>query len=171
MLQEILSKYQYIANPLTLSVIGWLLIYLFFVFFIFFYRFFSLSGWISKESSSLSSMLMGNILSTSSALHSCKERSEKIDKYFYKCVVKFDFTGKYYFKVTYKDERIGGGIITIAENILEKIYEMEFGTWEIKDNKMHFYDTKGNLLASFALYDNFGNPSSESVFLRKKIDN
>ncbi len=81
MLQEILSKYQYIANPLTLSVIGWLLIYLFFVFFIFFYRFFSLSGWISKESSSLSSMLMGNILSTSSALHSCKERSEKIDKY------------------------------------------------------------------------------------------
>ena len=96
---------------------------------------------------------------------------EKIDKYFYKCVVKFDFTGKYYFKVTYKDERIGGGVITIAENILQKIYEMEFGTWEIKDNKMHFYDTKGNLLASFALYDSFGNPSSESVFLRKRIDN
>ena len=76
MLQEILSKYQYLANPITLAVIGWLLLYLFFVFFVFFYRFFSLSSWIKKENVNLNGMLMGGVLSTSSSLTSCKERSD-----------------------------------------------------------------------------------------------
>ena len=79
MLQEILSKYQYLANPITLTVIGWLLLYLFFVFFVFFYRFFSLNSWISKENNSLNGMLMGGVLSASSALASCKERSDDIN--------------------------------------------------------------------------------------------
>jgi len=78
-LQEILSKYQYLANPITLTVIGWLLLYLFFVFFVFFYRFFLLSSWIKKENANLNGMLMGGVLSTSSSLASCKERSD--DKY------------------------------------------------------------------------------------------
>jgi biopolymer transport protein ExbB/TolQ len=80
-LPEILSKYQYLANPITLSVIGWLLIYLFFVFFIFFYQLFFLNSWISKEKSSVDSILMGGILSSASALNSCKERVDKIDNY------------------------------------------------------------------------------------------
>ena len=77
MLHEILSKYQYLTNPVTLTVIGWLLLYLFFVFFVFFYRFFSLTAWISKENSSLNGMLMGGVLSTSSSLYSCKARDDK----------------------------------------------------------------------------------------------
>ena len=80
MLPEILSKYQYLANPLTLTVIGWLLLYLFFVFFVFFYRLFSLNSWISKENASLNGLLMGGILSVNSSLNSCKERSDKIDR-------------------------------------------------------------------------------------------
>jgi biopolymer transport protein ExbB/TolQ len=79
-LPEILSKYQYLANPITLTVIGWLLLYLFFVFFVFFYRLFSINSWIKQENESLSSLLMGGILSSSSSLNSCKERTEKINK-------------------------------------------------------------------------------------------
>jgi len=79
-LQEI-SNYQYLANPITLSVIGWLLLYLFFVFFVFFYKLFTLNSWINKENDSLNSLLMGGILSSSSSLHSCKERSENLTKY------------------------------------------------------------------------------------------
>ena len=79
MLPEILSKYQYLANPITLSVIGWLLLYLFFVFFTFFYRLFSLNSWIDKENSILSSILMGGSLSNQASLYSCKERSDKLD--------------------------------------------------------------------------------------------
>jgi biopolymer transport protein ExbB/TolQ len=77
-LQEI-SNYQYLANPITLSVIGWLLLYLFFVFFVFFYRFFSLNSWIKKENESLNTLLMGGILATNSSLNSCKEK--KTSKY------------------------------------------------------------------------------------------
>ena len=79
MLPEILSKYQYLANPITLSVIGWLLLYLFVVFFVFFYRLFNLNAWISKENSSLNGLLMGGTLSTNSSLNSCKNRTDNID--------------------------------------------------------------------------------------------
>ena len=81
MLQEILSKYHYLANPITLTVIGWLLFYLFFVFFIFFYRLFSLNSWISKENNSLNGLLMSGILSINSSLNSCKERTENIENH------------------------------------------------------------------------------------------
>jgi len=74
-LPEILSKYQYLANPITLTVIGWLLLYLFFVFLMFFYRFFSLNSWIKKENDSLNSLIMGGTISTSSSLNSCIERA------------------------------------------------------------------------------------------------
>ena len=80
MLEEILSKYQYLANPVTLSVIGWLLLYLFFVFFVFFYNYFSLNGWIKREISSLNTLLMGGDLSNDSALNSCRERTIKVDR-------------------------------------------------------------------------------------------
>jgi len=79
-LLETLSKYQYLANPITLTVIGWLLLYLFFVFFVFFYRLFSLNSWISRENSSLNSLLMGGVLSANSSLNSCKERTDDVNK-------------------------------------------------------------------------------------------
>ena len=79
MLLENLSNYQYLANPITLTVIGWLLLYLFFVFFVFLYRYFNLSSWIKKENNSLNALLMGGMLSSSSSLNSCKERSENVD--------------------------------------------------------------------------------------------
>jgi biopolymer transport protein ExbB/TolQ len=75
-LPELLSKYQYLANPITLTVIGWLLLYLFLVFLIFFYRLFSLNSWIKKENNSLNSLIMGGNISTVSSLNSCIERSD-----------------------------------------------------------------------------------------------
>ena len=78
MLQEILSKYQYLANPITLTVIGWLLLYLFFVFFVFFYKLFTFNSWINKEVDSLNSLLMGGILSTNSSLNVCREKGDEI---------------------------------------------------------------------------------------------
>ena len=77
MLQEI-SNYQYLANPITLTVIGWLLLYLFFVFFIFFYRLFSINSWIKKEIESVNSLLMGGVLSTTSSLASCTKEDTNI---------------------------------------------------------------------------------------------
>jgi len=79
-LLENLSNYQYLANPVTLTVIGWLLLYLFFVFFVFFYRLFSLNSWISKENDSLNTLLMGDTLSDNSSLNLCKEKTESIDR-------------------------------------------------------------------------------------------
>ena len=94
---------------------------------------------------------------------------EKIDKYFYRCIVNFDFVGKYCFKVEYKDNRIGGGIVTIKENILEKIYNHTFGNWEVKNNKMYFYDLEGNELAVYNLYDKANKPTEVAVTKREKI--
>jgi biopolymer transport protein ExbB/TolQ len=74
-LPEILSKYQYLANPITLTVIGWLALYLFLVFFVFFYRLFSLNSWIKKENNSLNTLIMGGNISSHSSLSSCIERS------------------------------------------------------------------------------------------------
>jgi len=79
-LPELLSKYQYLANPITLTVIGWLLLYLFLVFFIFFYRFLSLNSWIKKENISLNNLIMGGEISTDSSLNSCIQRSEEINQ-------------------------------------------------------------------------------------------
>jgi len=79
-LLENLSNYQYLANPITLTVIGWLLLYLFFVFFVFFYRLFSFNSWIKKENDSLNALLMGGMLSTNSTLNSCKERTDNLNK-------------------------------------------------------------------------------------------
>ena len=75
MLQEILSKYQYLANPITLTVIGWLLLYLFFVFF---YKLFTLNSLINKEIESLNALLMGGILSNNSSLSVCREKGDDI---------------------------------------------------------------------------------------------
>jgi biopolymer transport protein ExbB/TolQ len=75
-LPEILSKYQYLANPITLTVIGWLALYLFLVLVIFFYRLFSLNSWIKNENNSLNSLIMGGNISTNSSLNSCIERSD-----------------------------------------------------------------------------------------------
>jgi hypothetical protein len=94
---------------------------------------------------------------------------EKIDNYFYRCIVNFEFIGKYYFKVEYKDDRIGGGIVTIKENVLKQLYNHTFGNWEIKNNKMYFYDLKGNELAVYNLYDKANKPTEVAVVKREKI--
>jgi len=94
---------------------------------------------------------------------------EKVDKYYYRFKVLFDFTGKYYFKVTYQDKRIGGGFLNIQENLLNKIYQVEYGNWEIKDNKMYFYDVDGNTIATYELYNHKGEPTMENVFLRQRV--
>ena len=45
---------------------------------------------------------------------------------------------------------------------------MQFGNWEIKDNKMYFYDLDNNLLAEYNLFDKNNNPTNINVFKREK---
>jgi len=45
---------------------------------------------------------------------------------------------------------------------------MQFGNWEIKDNKMYFYDLEGNILAEYDLYDKSNNPTEVAVTKRVK---
>ena len=94
---------------------------------------------------------------------------KKIDKYFYRCIINLDEEiGAYYFQVKNGDNRIGGGVLQIRENILAKLYNNNFGNWEIKDNKMYFYDLNGNILSSYKLYDKNGSPTMSNVFKREK---
>jgi biopolymer transport protein ExbB/TolQ len=69
-----------LANPVNLTVLGWLGIYLFFVFFIFFYKYFSLTSWIKNEEESLNSLLMSKNFSIKSSLKNCIENNV-INKY------------------------------------------------------------------------------------------
>lgn len=78
MLQEI-SKF--LTNPINILVLGWLGIYLFFVFFIFFYKLFYLSSWIKKEKDVFNSLVVNNTFPITSALKSCIENSEDVNKY------------------------------------------------------------------------------------------
>jgi biopolymer transport protein ExbB/TolQ len=64
-----LSKY--INNPVTLFVIGWLVIYLFLVFFIFFYRYFTLKKWIKDEKRALNYYILKREVSELSFLWEC----------------------------------------------------------------------------------------------------
>ncbi len=48
------------SHPVTLFVLAVLTLYFFIINWIFFYRYFSLSAWITKESSSLETLLMGS---------------------------------------------------------------------------------------------------------------
>jgi len=75
-----LNDYQYLANPITLAVIGWLAIYLFFVFFIFFYRYFSLSSLLNNENGSLNAVLMGGNATQLSLFNDCIVKVDKVNE-------------------------------------------------------------------------------------------
>jgi len=92
---------------------------------------------------------------------------EKIDKYFYRCKVNFDFIGRFYFRVTLIDERIGGGVINIKEDLLSELYNYEVGNWKIENKVMKFYDLQGNLIKEYDLLDDNGSPTDVNVFERR----
>lgn len=57
-----------------------------------------------------------------------------------------------------------------AEEMVEKIYQMQFGRWEIVNNQMIFYKEDNTTeLARFDLFDESGNPSVDSVFKRLRV--
>lgn len=95
---------------------------------------------------------------------------KKIDRYYYKCIINLNQDcGTYYFKVTDdNDNRIGGGVLQIRDNILKRLENFMYGNWEIKDNKMYFYDLQNNILAIYKLYDKNGSPTMSNVFKREK---
>ena len=72
-------------------------------------------------------------------------------------------------KVTYKDTTITTMVANVKENILSKLYNYNVGNWEIKDNKMYFYDLKGKIIATYNLFDKSGNPTNLAPFKREKI--
>jgi len=62
-------------------------------------------------------------------------------------------------------------MIDIVKDIQIKVTDlknMQFGNWEIKDNKMFFYDLDGNILAEFNLFDKANKPTETRVFKRLK---
>lgn len=65
------------SHPVTLIVLAVLALYFFILNWVFFYRYFSLNSWISQESSSLESLLMGspNISQNSFLSHFLKSKS------------------------------------------------------------------------------------------------
>ena len=76
--------------------------------------------------------------------------------------------GTFILKVIYDDEELKSIPFKVKEFSFEDLIEFQFGNWEIKDNKMYFYDLDGNELAVFNLYDKNGNLSEINVFKREK---
>lgn len=76
MQQNLFTEYDFLANPVTLVVMAWLLLYLFFVFLTFFYRYFKLHSWQKRENESLNGMLLGSTIQINSSLSNCLEKSD-----------------------------------------------------------------------------------------------
>ena len=81
----------------------------------------------------------------------------------------FNDLGIILLKVTYEDVEIANSILNVKEDILSKLYNHTFGNWEIKNNKMYFYDINGDIIASYNLYDKAGLPTEVAVVKREKI--
>lgn len=63
---------------------------------------------------------------------------------------------------------------TLDENtskMIETIYNLETGNWEIKDNQMIFYKLDGTELMRFNLYDKDNRPTMSKAYKRIRIDN
>jgi len=59
---------------------------------------------------------------------------------------------------------------TNTEELVEKIYQMQFGRWEIVNNQMIFYGEDNTAeIARFDLFDDSGVPSMDSVFKRLRV--
>lgn len=54
-------------------------------------------------------------------------------------------------------------------NKIELLLDVELGNWEIKNNQMIFYDSKGSELARFNLYNSRGERSSIAVCKRERV--
>jgi len=81
----------------------------------------------------------------------------------------FNDLGIVLLKVTYEDVEIATSILNVKEDILSKLYNYNMGNWEIKDNKMYFYDLKGEIIATYNLFDKVGLPTEVAVVKREKI--
>ena len=81
----------------------------------------------------------------------------------------FNNLGIVLLKVTYQDVEIANSILNVKEDILSKLYNYNLGNWEIRNNKMYFYDINGDIIASYNLYDKAGLPTEVAVVKREKI--
>lgn len=61
-------------------------------------------------------------------------------------------------------------IVTQMSSVIEQIYQIQFGRWQIVNNQMIFYkDDNVTEIARFNLFDDRGIPSVDAVFQRYKI--
>ena len=81
----------------------------------------------------------------------------------------FNDLGIVLLKVTYEDVEIATSILNVKEDIISKLYNYNLGNWEIRNNKMYFYDINGDIIASYNLYDKAGLPTEVAVVKREKI--
>ena len=93
------------------------------------------------------------------------EEIEEITKKLYK--VTLDKEGDFIVFLKYKGEIVD---VKRVNSFFDKLYHHAFGNWEIKNNKMYFYDLDGNILAVYELYDKRGNPTDKAIFKRIKVE-
>jgi len=77
-------------------------------------------------------------------------------------------TGSFILKVIYDDKELKSIPFKVKEFSFEDLIDFNAGNWEIKDNKMYFYDLKGEVLAEFNLFDKANNPTEVAVTKRVK---
>ena len=77
--------------------------------------------------------------------------------------------GEYLYKITV-DKIVKYVRVIIEENLLSILYNYTVGSWEIKDNKMLFYDTNNNLIGTYNLYDRNGNPTELAPYKRELVN-
>lgn len=93
---------------------------------------------------------------------------KKITDILYRCDVLFKDIGVVVLRVIYDDVELYSTVVKVEVDYLDKLYNYQFGNWEIKDNQMIFYDLKGGELMRFNLYDKNNNPTEFNV-LRREI--
>jgi len=66
-------------------------------------------------------------------------------------------------------QQLTDAINNIPGQIELKITKNMYGNMEIKDNQMFIYDTEGNLIQTFNLYDYEGNPTTTSPVFKREL--
>jgi len=92
---------------------------------------------------------------------------EKVTEMLYRCKVKFNSIGVVVLRVLYDDVELYSTVVKVEVDYLDKLYNYQFGGWELKDNQMIFYDLDGSELMKFNLYDRNNNPAEFGVTKRE----
>lgn len=66
-------------------------------------------------------------------------------------------------------KQLTDAINAIPDQVETKITKSMYGNMEIKNNQMLIYDTHGNLIQTFNLFDFDGNPTTTSAVYKREL--